>query len=324
MKEFYTANEIELINNHINKYKINDSYDDLFSGIIILSITICLFIISFVFLNEYFYIGSILLGFTLVRLFIIFHDMCHQSFFYNNKLNVFFAKLLQYLFLWKYDQWKNGHNRHHYEFGDINGNDETILVLTKEKYQKLNIFYKLAYRIIRDPFVFYIIGPFFLLLNSKHNFELSGILFYGKLWLIYYLFGSTYFTGFIFANYILYFIGLILFHLQHTINIGFYDNSNHKIYHNRKNHALLGSSYIEIPYFFKWITSSIEYHHIHHFTTKVPLFKLKKCHEDGLDYWYKVPKLSYKKSLASLFNSLYNSETKLYEPFDTYKFIDTK
>jgi len=63
--------------------------------------------------------------------------------------------------------------------------------------------------------------------------------------------------------------GMILFHVQHTFddclrkyNIDFFEN------------GILGSSYFEIPAFFKFFSLGIEYHHIHHLNTRVPSYQL--------------------------------------------------
>jgi fatty acid desaturase len=48
---------------------------------------------------------------------------------------------------------------------------------------------------------------------------------------------------------------------------------------NRRGAAIQGSSFLVIPWYLKWVTLGIEYHHIHHLTAVVPGYRLQECHD---------------------------------------------
>jgi len=82
---------------------------------------------------------------------------------------------------------------------------------------------------------------------------------------------------FIIYFYISSFIGVFLFHNQHTFNPSYVVNNESW---NMKNSGLFGSSFIQIPYLLKYFTGGIEYHHIHHINAKIPGYNLQKYHEE--------------------------------------------
>lgn len=56
---------------------------------------------------------SILAGGFVVRVFIIFHDCCHGSFFKNRKVNHFVGTVTGILTMFPYEKWKREHSIHH-------------------------------------------------------------------------------------------------------------------------------------------------------------------------------------------------------------------
>ena len=50
----------------------------------------------------------------------------------------------------------------------------------------------------------------------------------------------------------------MLFHLQHQVNIGYYQPFNNDDYVQKKNADLKGASVLKIPYFLKFFTFGIE------------------------------------------------------------------
>jgi hypothetical protein len=69
----------------------------------------------------------------------------------------------------------------------------------------------------------------------------------------------------------------MVFHNQHSYNPSYVvDNENW----NMTDSGLKGSSFIQIPYLLKYFTGGIEYHHIHHFNSKIPNYNLQSYHEE--------------------------------------------
>ena len=107
----------------------------------------------------------------------------------------------------------------------------------------------------------------------------------------------------------------MLFHLQHQVNAGFwedYDKNDRATYNLAQLHA---SSMIVVPSLLKWATFGIEYHHIHHLNTRVPSYNLQKCHEENFHLFNKITVVGYKQAFLSLFHTLYDEENKKYISF---------
>jgi omega-6 fatty acid desaturase (delta-12 desaturase) len=72
-------------------------------------------------------------------------------------------------------------------------------------------------------------------------------------------------------------LGVMFFHSQHGFNPSYVVNNKS---FNQKDSGLLGSSFIQVPYFLKYFTGNIEYHHIHHMNSKIPSYNLQSYHKD--------------------------------------------
>ena len=105
----------------------------------------------------------------------------------------------------------------------------------------------------------------------------------------------------------------MLFHLQHQVNIGYYQPFNNDDYVQKKNADLKGASVLKIPYFLKFFTFGIEYHNVHHFDPGVPGYNIQKCHEELVEKGLiEDNKISYIQSFKSLFHSYYDENSKRY------------
>ena len=62
---------------------------------------------------------SVLAAAFLVRLFIIFHDCCHGSFFPSRRANRIVGYIAGLLTLTPFDQWQQSHAEHHATAGDL-------------------------------------------------------------------------------------------------------------------------------------------------------------------------------------------------------------
>ena len=62
---------------------------------------------------------SVLAAAFLVRLFIIFHDCCHGSFFPSRRANRIVGYITGVFILTPFDQWQRSHSEHHATAGDL-------------------------------------------------------------------------------------------------------------------------------------------------------------------------------------------------------------
>ena len=325
----YSEEEINKIKSMIEPYKIfYQNTNNIYPLFLVIS-TIFGLIIS-VLLSS---ISSLFVFFIIcffLRLFIIFHDCCHNSFFeiskseYQNNnfgLNKVFSYILGF-FIW-YDPkgWKEGHSTHHKTHGNSKLKDPARLVITLNEYNNMNIFYKLCYRIIRSPIFFFPLVSLhlFYVQNFINKRFIPVILIHLQLFFLYLYGGKNILKKVVLSIFIAATIGAILFHLQHHVNDGFYEEYDEHNLIEYERAALHGATYLQIPFFLKWVTFGIEYHHIHHLTPRIPGYNLKKCHDEverkNPEIWNKINKVGYKKAFKSMFNTLYDEENKKYIPF---------
>lgn len=59
----------------------------------------------------------------------------------------------------------------------------------------------------------------------------------------------------------------------------------------------------------QWATGAIEYHHIHHLNAKVPLYRLRECHENApAGMWEGVKIITLREGWDSLSLTLYDEQ----------------
>ena len=87
----------------------------------------------------------------------------------------------------------------------------------------------------------------------------------------------------------------------------------------RFENGLRGSSFLIIPEALKFFTAAIEYHHVHHLNTRVPLYRLRQCHEEGAALFAGVPTFTLPEACARLRYGLRLDETREFlECYDDY------
>ena len=258
-------------------------------------------------------LGWFLNSLNMVRIFIQFHDMAHYSFFQNKYLNEFIGWIFGVYMFCPFISWRDGHNQHHRDFGNLDGHDDSQTILfTKKEYESYPIHKKILMRLFREPIIFFFVSSIFTwifydLFSSVKKYKIFSKVILSKLLsFIFYIFiaPKELFVSF----YLAIVMGFILFHLQHSVNDPY---RKHEIDWNKNEASLFGSTLLKIPYFLKFFTNGIEYHHLHHLNTRIPSYYLKECHEKiGEKYLleYGVNKVSYLKSFYSLWNVMLDEE----------------
>lgn len=266
-----------------------------------------------------------------MRLFMIFHDCCHNSFFkvtedeHNNGirgLNKIVANILEPVVMYDEYTWRKSHGHHHAVHGNMNENDSSKLVITISEYNNLSIINKIIYRFYRCPLFFFpFFAPmyvFFIQHIYKPLFMIKRICFFYLIIIV----GGNKLIKRIFIGQILFgIIGVMLFHLQHHVNQGYWKHYEKKDTLSYDRAQLHGASMLCIPKFLKWATFGIEYHHIHHLTPRIPSYNLKKCHEINKHLFNKITKVGYIQAFKSLFHTLYDEKKERYVSFNFAKFL---
>ncbi|HEY8461781.1 MAG TPA: fatty acid desaturase [Blastocatellia bacterium] len=228
----------------------------------------------------------------MTRIFIIFHDCGHGSFFKSSKANHIVGTICGVLTHTPYFQWTREHAIHHASSGDLSrrgvGDVDT---LTVKEYLALSKWDRLKYRLYRNPLVMLGVGPLYIFLfrhrfaskvsgrRERNNLYLTnlGILaFYGSLWLMMGLKALL----MIFAPIMIISgaVGVWLFYVQHQYENTYWRDRGEWDY---ATSALLGSSYYKLPRVLQWFSGNIGFHHIHHLSPKIPNYKLQRCHEEN-------------------------------------------
>jgi len=204
-----------------------------------------------------------------------------------------------------------------------------------EQYKKMSYIKKKGYRIFKHPFIFFLIIPIikFLILmrfnfirillkkmylkTNKSFIVLEQIINNtGVVYMCYILHSYGIFYHWLIAFTISCSLGVSLFHSQHCFNPSYIVNNDTW---NIVDSGLKGSSLILIPYYLKYITSGIEFHHIHHINTKIPGYNLEKYYNEIIkfdDRYNNISKLTLKDCYDNNWLCLYDEKKEKYVSFD--------
>jgi omega-6 fatty acid desaturase (delta-12 desaturase) len=226
-----------------------------------------------------------------VRTFIIFHDCTHGSFFKSQKANDIVGILSGLLTLTPYYEWRHNHSIHHATGSDLdNRGTGDVWMLTVKEYLALTPWNRIKYRVYRNPFAMFIVGPLFMFFIA-HRFtsEHSGprekrSVHWTTAVLALITIGMSYAIGFVpFVKVMLPTIwiagisGLWLFYVQHQFE------GTYWVHHNEWNFfesALKGSSFYKLPKVLQFFSGNIGFHHIHHLSPKIPNYWLDNAQKE--------------------------------------------
>ncbi len=110
----------------------------------------------------------------LVRIFIIFHDCTHGSFFRSSKANTFWGTICGIFAFTSFRHWKWEHSVHHATSGNLDRRGcGDIWTMTVEEFRESSRLTRAFYRLARNPFFLFIIAPLFLFL-IRERFPNAG------------------------------------------------------------------------------------------------------------------------------------------------------
>src|ERR1700678_407344 len=226
----------------------------------------------------------------LVRIFIIFHDCGHGSFFKAKRANNAVGILAGWLNLTPYRYWRWQHALHHGTAGDLDRRGSgDIWTLTVQEYLRGTRWKRFAYRLARNPFVLFVVAPLYIFVVHHRfaastapkrerrsvrytNWALLGIMLamsalIGLKALLIIQLSVSAFAGA---------AGLWLFYVQHQFEGAYWARSDDWNYTAA---ALQGSSFYKLPRILQWFTGNIGFHHIHHLSPRIPNYHLQRCHD---------------------------------------------
>lgn len=233
--------------------------------------------------------ASIMTGFVIGRLFVIYHDHQHHAILHKSPLAKVIFTLFGIYMLSPTSIWKRSHDYHHNHNSKLfSSSIGSYPIMTKEKFLKSSPKERFAYLAIRNPitmllgyFTIFIYGMCinsFLSSPSRHFDSLISLIVHVALCvLIWYFFGwLTLFLSLIVPFMVADALGAYLFYAQHNFpGARFKDNIEWSYEHA----ALDSSSYMKMNFFWRWVTANIGYHHIHHINSRIPFYRLPEVYE---------------------------------------------
>jgi omega-6 fatty acid desaturase (delta-12 desaturase) len=228
----------------------------------------------------------------LVRLFIIFHDCGHGSFFRSSKLNDAVGFFIGILTLTPYFSWSYQHGIHHETAGNLDKRGVgDVWTMTVEEYRSSSRWNKIIYHFYRHPVTMFGIGAFYVFVignrfTKKHmsQKDKAGVWF-TNLGII--VLGGTmsWFIGLqaflmiqIMVITVAGILGFWLFYVQHQFDPTYWSRSSTWDY---KRLALEGSSFYKLPGILQYFSGNIGFHHIHHLSPMIPNYNLSRCHREN-------------------------------------------
>lgn len=228
----------------------------------------------------------------MVRIFIIFHDCGHRSFFKSAKWNARMGFITGLFSFTPYQKWLRSHNAHHATVGNLDKRRTgDVLTMTVDEYKSASKGRRIFYRLYRHPLIMFGIGaPYiFIIQNRLFAKRVETREKWNVVWtnvtLLALITGISLVTGFksfvIIQMPVLYIAsvwGTWLFYVQHQYEkVQWFRNEDWDY----ETVALNGSSYYKLPRLLQWFSGNIGFHHVHHLSSRIPNYKLEKCHREN-------------------------------------------
>ncbi|RPF50631.1 fatty acid desaturase [Aquisalibacillus elongatus] len=272
---------------------------------------------------------SIIAAGFVVRTFIIFHDCCHGSFLKNRKINHIVGTITGIITMFPYEKWKREHSIHHATSSNLDKRGTgDVWIMTVNEYVKASKMERLQYRLYRNPFVMFVLGPIHMLLISNRknrkdakSKEIKNTYFTNVAIVVLWgaLIALVGWQSFLMIQLPVMFVsgmlGIWLFYVQHQFEDSYFEDEEQWDYVKA---AIDGSSYYKLPRVLQWITGNIGYHHVHHLSPKVPNYYLENVHESTPEL-QDATTITVKTSLKSIRFRLFDEDHKKFVSFREVK-----
>jgi len=261
---------------------------------------------------------AVLAGLFLVRIFIIFHDCGHGSFFKSRRANDITGFITGVLTLTPYHHWRWEHSIHHASSGSLDRRGVgDVWTMTVEEYLKAPLWERIAYRLMRNPVILFGLAPIYMfvleqrLWSSKASARERRSVHWMNFTIVAMAVGLSSLFGFwVYLGIQLTIVavggglGVWLFYVQHQYEDTYWQRDHEWDFTAA---ALQGSSYYQLPRVLQWFSGNIGFHHIHHLSSRIPNYNLERCH-DADPLFQEVKPLTLLASLRSLTCHLWDEE----------------
>ncbi len=277
---------------------------------------------------------AVLAGGLLVRVFIIFHDCGHGSFFKSrlaNDITGFIAGVLNFT---PYYHWRWEHAIHHASSGDLDRRGTgDVWTMTVKEYRASSRWCRFGYRVVRNPLVLLFVAPFYLFM-IRERFPTAGAsprdrrsVWWMNLALVAMI--VTLGSVFGFKEYLIIQLivsmtggaaGVWMFYVQHQFEDTYWERREDWDFTAA---ALQGSSFYKLPAILQWFSGNIGFHHIHHLSSRIPNYSLERCHKSH-PMFEAVKPITLRTSLKSLRFRLWDEEHRKLVGFESRGKTDHK
>jgi omega-6 fatty acid desaturase (delta-12 desaturase) len=161
--------------------------------------------------------------------------------------------------------------------------------LTVQEYLEASRWKRFAYRLARNPFVLFVIAPFFLFIvsqrfpsskASRRERQSVWAMNVAVLCMVVAMCAIFEIVPYLVIQLIAIVVagsaGIWLFYVQHQFEDGYWERSENWEYTAA---ALKGSSFYKLPKVLQWFSGNIGFHHIHHLSPRIPNYNLERCHQ---------------------------------------------
>jgi omega-6 fatty acid desaturase (delta-12 desaturase) len=254
----------------------------------------------------------------LLRTYIMFHDCTHGSFLPSKRANAWLGSVLALIVYHPFANWRHAHAVHHASAGDLDRRGVgDVPTFTVAEYRAMSRKGRIGYRLFRNPFVMFGLGPIWALVINPRLIRkgmrprlrrsvlltnvavVAMVVGLGTLmgWKEYLLVQGP-------AAWIAGSAGVFMFYVQHQFEDVYWENTDSWSYADA---ALQGSSYLKLPKVLQFFTGNIGLHHVHHLSARIPNYNLQRAH-DANPIFHDVPQISLMDGVRATRLKLYDEE----------------
>src|SRR6185295_668195 len=253
---------------------------------------------------------TIPISFFFIRLFIIQHDCGHGGFFPSRTANNVLGAVLGVVTLFPYGYWRRTHAIHHATNGNLDEREfGDIRTLTAREYREATPRRRFFYRLYRNPFVLFVVGPFYQFV-LKHRFPFDIPFTWKREWRSVLLTnlsiaGTAAGLGLLFGFgtcalvhlpvvIVAGGLGVWLFYVQHQFEDTHWAGKDAWDYYRA---GAQGSSFYDLHPALHSLTGNIGFHHLHPLSSQITNYRLAECYREN-PALQQVTKLSLRQSFA--------------------------
>ena len=262
---------------------------------------------------------AVLAGMFTIRIFIIFHDCGHGSFFKSRLANDVFGFITGMLTITPYYHWRWEHSIHHATSGSLDRRGTgDVWTMTVEEYLQSSRWKRFSYQLARNPVVLFVIAPIvlFVFMQRFSSSKASPRERWSVRWMNLAVFANAALLSWVVGGFIPYLLihltivlvgggaGIWMFYVQHQFEDVYWERDENWDYTAA---ALEGSSFYKLPRILQWFSGNIGFHHIHHLSSRIPNYNLERCH-DADPMFHEVKPITFFSSLKSLTYRLWDEQ----------------